>query len=48
MDLVEINPGISEPDRSKYRGEEIYGEMGPTLGVGVDLIDSIFKQYLTL
>ena len=52
MDLVEINPGLEEAHhgkRKKYRGEEHYvQELSQTVGMGVDLIDSLFKRYLSL
>lgn len=52
MDLVEINPKLreqEEPARSRYRGEEELAEdLGTTVGMGVDLIDSLFKKYLSL
>lgn len=49
MDVVEINPKIEEePVRRRYRGEEEHGEISATVGLGVDLIDSLFKKYLSL
>lgn len=49
MDLVEINPLIEEKPRTNYRGEEHYDvNLSQTVGMGVDLIDSLFKKYLSL
>ena len=49
MDLVEINPSLDkEESRLHYRGDELYSNMTSTVGIGVDLIDSIFKRYLSL
>jgi arginase len=49
MDLVEINPSLeSTAPRKAFRDEEIYGEVTPTVGLGIDLVTSIFTKYLTL
>jgi arginase family enzyme len=49
MDLVEINPTLETGSRKNYRGEEKYTEnISPTVGMGLDLIDSIFKKYFSL
>lgn len=35
--------------RKNYRGEEKYRkDINETVGVGLDLIDSLFKRYLSL
>jgi hypothetical protein len=49
MDLVEINPTLETGTRKNYRGEENYIEnLSPTVGMGLDQIDSIFKKYFSL
>jgi arginase family enzyme len=49
MDLVEINPTMDKTVRKNYRGEEKYRkDINETVGVGLDLIDSLFKRYLSL
>lgn len=50
MDLVEINAEIS-PDslkRPKYREEEYYNDVSQSVGIGIDLIESVFRKYLIL
>lgn len=49
MDLVEINPTIEKRFRTNYRGEEHYSKnLSQTVGSGLDLVDSLFKTYLSL
>lgn len=49
LDIVEINPVLEENfHRKKYRGEDLYQEIGQTVGLGLDLIESVFTKYLTL
>lgn len=51
MDLVEINPKIEESlkKRKRFRGEERYNEeLSETVGMGIDLVVSLFKKYLSI
>lgn len=49
LDITEINEDIEiEQGRRGYYGEHYYGLVSPTVGLGLDLIDSIFQQYFTL
>lgn len=50
MDLVETNLHIDShlPKRPKLREEEHYAEVTESLGLGVDLIESVFTKYLIL
>lgn len=49
MDLVEINPTLEESTRRKFRGEEKYrDDIKHTVGMGIDLVDSLFKRYLSI
>lgn len=46
---MEINQKLEQEDsRPAYRGEHEYGIVSPTVGLGIDLIDSVFTQYFTL
>ncbi len=50
MDLVEINDDIKglKVDRESFRGEEHLGKVSQTVGMGIDLIESMFTTYLEL
>lgn len=50
MDLVEINPLLNEEQsiRRKYRGEADLKAVSKTVGMGIDLVSSVFTNYLTL
>lgn len=49
LDVVEINPALeTEEARHTFRGEEPYGLISPTVGLGIDLIESVFTEYFTL
>ena len=50
LDVVEINAELQkgEEDREVLRSEEYYSKVKPTVGLGIDLIESIFTQYFTL
>ena len=50
MDLVEINEDFSkgEPKRVPYRGEAEIGDVTQTVGMGIDLISSLFTRYFEL
>ena len=49
LDVVEINEALEvEEARPAFRSEEFYGMVSPTLGLGIDLIESIFTEYFTL
>lgn len=46
---MEINPKLEfEEGRLSFRGEHRYGLVSPTVGLGLDLIDSLFTEYFTL
>lgn len=43
LDVVEINQDLeNEEARHTFRGEEPYGIVSPTVGLGIDLIESVF------
>jgi len=48
MDLVEINEKFnpSEDLRGVYRGEEDLRRVSKTVGLGIDLVSSLFTRYL--
>jgi arginase len=49
LDIMEINPSIElEEGRVTFRGEELFGLVSPTVGLGLDLINSIFTEYFSL
>ena len=49
LDVVEINIDLEgKESRQILRSEQFYGEVSPTLGLGVDLIESIFTRYFTI
>lgn len=50
MDLVETNIDIDKasPFRPKYREEDYYADVTQSVGMGIDLIESVFTKYLTL
>lgn len=50
MDLVEINEKLnpSEDLRGVYRGEEDLRRVSKTVGLGIDLVSSLFTRYLQL
>lgn len=49
LDVVEINKQLEMEDaRMFFRGESKYGMVSPTVGLGLDLIDSVFTTYFTL
>jgi hypothetical protein len=50
MDLVEMNELLdpTEEIRKTYRGESELRRVSKSVGMGMDLISSIFTKYLTL
>ena len=50
MDLVEINEDFSkgEPKRVPYRGEAEIEDVTQTVGMGIDLMSSLFTRYFEL
>jgi len=49
LDVVEINPALEQNEiRHTFRSEEHYGVVGETVGLGIDLIESVFTEYFTL
>lgn len=50
LDVVEINAELEkgEEEREVLRSEEYYEKVKPTVGLGIDLIESVFTQYFTL
>jgi arginase len=49
LDVMEINRKLEQEEgRVAFRGEHGYGLVSPTVGLGLDLIDSIFTNYFTL
>ena len=50
MDLVEINEDFqkNEAKRQNYRGEGDIKEVTKTVGMGIDLMSSLFTKYFEL
>lgn len=50
MDITEINEDLCplEKKRNRYRGENALGELSQTVGLGVDLVTSVYTRYFTL
>ena len=50
MDLVEINPSVSDEENTRlpFGGEQKLKPVSHTVGLGVDLTASLFHEYLTL
>lgn len=50
MDIVEINEDFekNEGKRRNYRGESELKEVTKTVGMGIDLMSSVFAKYLEL
>lgn len=50
MDLVEVNESLdpTEEIRKTYRGESELRRVSKSVGMGMDLISSVFTKYLTL
>ena len=50
MDLVETNTEMNrkDPIRPKYREEEHYNDVTQSIGMGIDLIESVFTKYFTI
>ena len=49
LDVMEINRDLEKEDqRPIYRDEHYYGPVSPTVGLGIDLIESLFTKYFTL
>ena len=50
MDIVEINEDFekNEAKRRNYRGEGELKDVTKTVGMGIDLMSSVFAKYLEL
>ncbi len=49
LDIMEINKELEmEECRISFRGESRNGLVTPTVGLGIDLVESIFTEYFTL
>ena len=50
LDLVEVNSQINSSGlkRPKYREEEHYHDVSHSIGIGIDLIESVFTKYQTI